>query len=215
MIEVSWNYDWVWKVYGPFAWIIIITIYPLTTRVVGAPQTISQPVFSIAFLDLVNSRLANFLMLSSHLLLCLPCLLPPFTVPCKMVLARPDEWETRPYHCSLHGYRNTANKMSFKNVCLSVPFSHSMCGFISQPRGEKLPTYSSKKIHHFSFWATAIKFHNFINISFLHVLTRNQICQWNNHCEKLPQSQRGESFTTLKSWVNFHCVRGVKIPLWK
>ena len=40
-------------------------------------------------------------MLSSHLFLCLPCLLPPFTVPCKMVLARLDEWETWPYHCSL------------------------------------------------------------------------------------------------------------------
>ena len=33
--------------------------------------------------------------------LCLPCLLPPFTVPCKMVLARPDERETWSYHCSL------------------------------------------------------------------------------------------------------------------
>ena len=26
----------------------------------------------------------------------------PFTVPCKMVFARPDERETWPYHCSLH-----------------------------------------------------------------------------------------------------------------
>ena len=33
---------------------------------------------------------------------CLPCLLPPFNVPCKTVLARPDERETCPYHCSLH-----------------------------------------------------------------------------------------------------------------
>ena len=41
-------------------------------------------------------------MLSSHLFLCLPCLLPPFTVPCKWVFARPDERETCPYHCSLH-----------------------------------------------------------------------------------------------------------------
>ena len=31
----------------------------------------------------------------------LPCLLPPFAVPCKMALARPDERETWPYHCSL------------------------------------------------------------------------------------------------------------------
>ena len=40
-------------------------------------------------------------MLSSHLFLCLPCLLPPFTVPCKMVLDKSNERETLPYHCSL------------------------------------------------------------------------------------------------------------------
>ena len=58
------------------------------------------PLFSTALSDLPNSRPVHFLMLSSHLFLCLPCLLPPFTVPCKMVLARPDERETWPYHCS-------------------------------------------------------------------------------------------------------------------
>ena len=50
--------------------------------------------FSTALWDLPNSRPVHSLMLSSHLFLCLPCLLPPFTVPCKMVLARPDERET-------------------------------------------------------------------------------------------------------------------------
>ena len=50
--------------------------------------------FSTALWDLANSRPVHSLMLSSHLFLCLPCLLPPFTVPCKMVLARPDERET-------------------------------------------------------------------------------------------------------------------------
>ena len=44
-------------------------------------------------------------MLSSHLFLFPPCLLLPFTVPCKMVLARPDERETWPYHCSLHLFK--------------------------------------------------------------------------------------------------------------
>ena len=34
-------------------------------------------------------------MLSSHLFLCLPCLLPPFTVPSKVDLARPDERERK------------------------------------------------------------------------------------------------------------------------
>ena len=37
----------------------------------------------------------------THLFLCLHCLRPPFTVPFKMVLARPDEWETWLYNCSL------------------------------------------------------------------------------------------------------------------
>ena len=85
---------------------IIIIIYPLTTGVVGAPQMISQPfssifLFSTALCDLANSRPGNSLMLSSNLFLCLSCLLHPFTVPCNMVLARPDERETCPYHGSL------------------------------------------------------------------------------------------------------------------
>ena len=49
--------------------------------------------FSTAVWDLANSRLVHSLMLSSNLFLCLPCLLPRFTVPCKMVLATPDERE--------------------------------------------------------------------------------------------------------------------------
>ena len=57
--------------------------------------------FSTALWDLANSGPGHSLMLSSHLFFCLPCLLLPFTVPCKMILARPDERETCPYHCSL------------------------------------------------------------------------------------------------------------------
>ena len=80
--------------------IIVIIFNPLTARVVGAPQMILQSVFSIfslfstALWDLANSRPVHSLMLSSHFFLCLPCLLPPFAVPCKMVLARPNERET-------------------------------------------------------------------------------------------------------------------------
>ena len=48
--------------------------------------------FSTALWDLTDSRPVHFLMLFSNL--CPPCLLPPFTVPCKMVLARADERET-------------------------------------------------------------------------------------------------------------------------
>ena len=46
--------------------------------------------FPTAFWDLANSRPVHFLLLSSHLFFCLPCLLPPFTVLCKMGLVK--EW---------------------------------------------------------------------------------------------------------------------------
>ena len=79
---------------------IIIIIYPITASVVLLPQMTLQPVFSIflcsplPFWGLANSRLVYSQMLSSHLFFCLPCLLSPFTMPCKMVLARPNERET-------------------------------------------------------------------------------------------------------------------------
>ena len=53
-----------------------------------------SPLFSTALWDLANSSPVHSLMLSSDLFLCLPYLLPLSTVPCKMVLARPDERET-------------------------------------------------------------------------------------------------------------------------
>ena len=59
-----------------------------------ATSFIHSSLFSTALWDLPNSRPVHSLMLFFHLFLCLPCLLPPFIVPCKMVLARPDERET-------------------------------------------------------------------------------------------------------------------------
>ena len=56
--------------------------------------------FSTALWDLASSRPVHSLMLPSHFF-CLPYLLPPFIVSCKMVLARPDEQETCPWNCSL------------------------------------------------------------------------------------------------------------------
>ena len=51
-----------------------------------ATSFLHSSLFSTALWDLPNSRPVHSLMLSSHLFLCPPCLLPPFTVPCKMVL---------------------------------------------------------------------------------------------------------------------------------
>ena len=91
--------------------IIIIIIIIITNSITGEESLgttdnftasfLHFPLFSTALWDFPNSRPVHSLMLSSYLFLFLPCLLPPFTVPCKMVLARPDERETWPYLCSL------------------------------------------------------------------------------------------------------------------
>ena len=52
--------------------------------------------FSIALWESANSIPVHSLMLSSHLFFCLPLHLPPLTVPCKIVFARPDDRDTRP-----------------------------------------------------------------------------------------------------------------------
>ena len=86
--------------------IIIIITYPLTARVDGVPQMISQPAppfFSLSPLPSGTWRTPGL----SILWCCLPTsssvrlvFFPLFTVPCKMLLARPYERETWPYHCS-------------------------------------------------------------------------------------------------------------------
>ena len=105
---------------------------------------ISRAVFSIflflftALWDLANSRSVYSLMLSSHLIFCLPCLLSPFTVPCKVVLARPDERETCPYHCSLRPFTMVRRSSCGTIACwiLVQTFSlvtwslYEMCGIL-------------------------------------------------------------------------------------
>ena len=53
----------------------------------GATDDFATPfsLFSTAFWNLANTRPVHSLMLFSHLFLCRPCPLSPFTVPCKMV----------------------------------------------------------------------------------------------------------------------------------
>ena len=58
--------------------------------------------FSTALWHLAHSRPVHSLTLSSHLFFSLFCHLPAFTVPCEIVRARPDEWETCQYYFSLH-----------------------------------------------------------------------------------------------------------------
>ena len=55
---------------------------------------------SAALRESPNPIPIHFLMLSSHLFFCLPLLLAPFTVPCIIVFAMPEDLEMWPYHMS-------------------------------------------------------------------------------------------------------------------
>ena len=56
--------------------------------------------FSAALVELAKSIPVHSLILSSHLFFCLPLFLFPFTVPCRIVFAEPEDLETCPNHLS-------------------------------------------------------------------------------------------------------------------
>ena len=57
---------------------------------------------SAALRETPNSMSVHSLILSSHLFFCLPLLLAPFTVPCKIVFVMPQDLELWPYHLTFH-----------------------------------------------------------------------------------------------------------------
>ena len=56
--------------------------------------------FSAALVELAKSIPVHSLILSSHLYFCLSLFLFPFTVPCRIVFAKPEDLETWPNHLS-------------------------------------------------------------------------------------------------------------------
>ena len=56
--------------------------------------------FSAALVELAKSIPVHSLILSSHLFFCLPLFLFPFTVPSRIVFAKPEDLETWPNHLS-------------------------------------------------------------------------------------------------------------------
>ena len=65
-------------------------------------------------------------MSSSYLFFCQLCLLLPFTVPCKMVLARPDGRETCPYHCSLRLFMMVRRSSCGLTACWNLVWTSSL-----------------------------------------------------------------------------------------
>ena len=75
--------------------------------------------FSAALVELAKSIPVHSLILSSHLFFCLPLLLFPFTVPCRIVFAKPEDIETWPNHLSFR-FLTSVRSSSFSNGCLDL-----------------------------------------------------------------------------------------------
>ena len=72
---------------------------------------------SAALRESSNPIPVHSLMLSSHLFFCLPLLRVPFTVPCRIVFAMPEELEMWPYHLSFRFFT-----MVRRSSCTPVAF---------------------------------------------------------------------------------------------
>ena len=85
------------------------------------PSFLHFSLFSTALWDLANSGPVHSLMSSSHLFLCLSCLLPPFTVLCKMILARQSVGTYQSLYWSIQLVKNRCLKGA-KTRSWSLPF---------------------------------------------------------------------------------------------
>ena len=89
-----------------FRYCLHILFYPITLE--GRRGTTDEfatipfhlVLFSAALVELANSIPVHSLILSSHLFFCLPLFLFPFTVPCRIDFAKPEDLETWPNHLS-------------------------------------------------------------------------------------------------------------------
>ena len=76
--------------------------------------------FSAFGSSIFYSRPVHSLMLSSHHFLCLPLRLPPWTVPCWIVLASPDGRVKCPYHFSLRLFTTSMVKFKYNHICKNL-----------------------------------------------------------------------------------------------
>ena len=92
------NIKYVWsislKVYS-------FLFYPITSEGRrGTTDEFATILFSATQVELAKSIPVHSLILASHLFFCLPLFLCPFTVPCMIVFAKPEDLETWPNHLS-------------------------------------------------------------------------------------------------------------------
>ena len=82
--------------------------------------------FSAALVELAKSIPVHSLILSSHLFFCLPLFLFPFTVPCRIVFAKPEDLETWPNHLSFRfGPTGSIHKSKIR-LFLNIKLKYSL-----------------------------------------------------------------------------------------
>ena len=110
-----WNFD--------LYYLISSHLSPLTLEVVGGTTDDVETILfhpslsSAALRESPNPISVHSLMLSSHLFSCLPLLLAPFTVPCRIVFAMPKDLEMWPYHLSFRFFT-----MVRRSSCIRIAF---------------------------------------------------------------------------------------------
>ena len=77
--------------------------------------------FSAALVELAKSIPVHSLILSSHRFFCLPLFLFPFTVPCRIVFAKPEDLETWPNHLSFRFLTSVRSSSLYYNRQLQKP----------------------------------------------------------------------------------------------
>ena len=86
---------------------------------------------SAALRESPNPISVHSLMLSSHLFFCLPLLLAPFTVPCRIVFAMPEDLEMWPYNLSFRFFTMVEDHHALQlhsGFCCEPPrSSHGLC----------------------------------------------------------------------------------------
>ena len=75
--------------------------------------------FSAVLVELANSIPVHSLILSSHLFFCLPLFLLPFTVPCRIFFARPEDLETWPNHLSFR-FLTRVRRSSYSSMAVWI-----------------------------------------------------------------------------------------------
>ena len=106
---------------------------PFTSEIVGAPQVTWQQYLSALTFFRCPQEISipiHSLKLSSHLFFCLRLLLAPFTVPCRIVFAMPEDLEMWPYHLSFHFFtvvrRSSCTPTVFEFCCEPPRSSHGL-----------------------------------------------------------------------------------------